>query len=111
MIVIPRPRKRRNIGFNPEFIEFGPMGQKYHEDVIILKIEEVESLRLMDLENYDQQACADEMNIGRTTLQRIYKDARKKVADSLINGKRLVIENQEPIMPMGNGHQRRHGKW
>ena len=87
------------------------MGQNCHEEVISLKIEEAESLRLMDLENLDQQACADLMNIGRTTFQRIYKDARNKIADSIINGKRLVIENEEPAIPMGNGHHGRHSKW
>jgi len=87
------------------------MGQDCHEEVITLKIEEAESLRLMDLENLDQQACADLMNIGRTTFQRIYKEARKKIADSIINGKRLMIENEETNIPMGNGHRGRHGKW
>ena len=111
MIKITRPRKRRRIGFNPQFMEFGPMGKNCHEDVITLKIEEAESLRLMDLENLDQQACADLMNIGRTTFQRIYKEARKKIADSIINGKRLTIENEENNIPMGKGHHGKHGKW
>lgn len=87
------------------------MGQNCHEEVITLKIEEAESLRLMDLENLDQQACADLMNIGRTTFQRIYKEARKKIADSIINGKRLMIENEKNNIQMGNGHHGRHGKW
>jgi len=108
LIKIPRPRKRRRIGFNPKFNEFGPIGQNCHDEVIILKIEEAESLRLMDIENFDQQDCANEMNIGRTTVQRIYKEARSKVADSIINGKRLVIENDDISTQRGHGH--RHGK-
>lgn len=99
MIKIPRPRKHRQIGFQPQFNEFGPMGPNCHKEIIILKIEEAESLRLIDLENFDQQTCADKMNIGRTTIQRIYKEARRKVADSLINGKRIVIEDQQPSCP------------
>lgn len=109
MIKIPRPRKHRRIGFSPQFNEFGPVGQQCHEETIILKLDEVESLRLMDLENLDQQTCADRMNIGRTTFQRIYKDARKKVSDSIINGKRIVLENQQNNAPMGNGQHRRRG--
>lgn len=110
MIEIPRPRKRRRIGFNPEFNEFGPVGQNCHKEVITLKIEEAESLRLMDIENFDQQDCANLMNIGRTTFQRIYKEARNKVADSIINGKKLVIENDDISTQRGNGHGHRHGE-
>ena len=35
------------------------------------------------------------MNVARTTVQGIYNDARKKVADSLVNGKVLLIEGGE----------------
>jgi predicted DNA-binding protein (UPF0251 family) len=75
-----------------------------------MKIDEAESLRLMDLENLDQQACADRMNIGRTTFQRIYKNARQKLTDSLINGKRIVIENEIPVGGGGGGHGHGRGR-
>lgn len=106
---MPRPRKHRRIGFEPPYGEFGPTGGPCHEDTILLALDEVESLRLMDLEGLDQQACAERMNIGRTTLQRIYKEARRKVADSLINGKRLVIDDGHHG-PRGGGRHRRHGR-
>ncbi|MGV8146944.1 MAG: DUF134 domain-containing protein [Alkaliphilus sp.] len=64
------------------------------KEAIYLKIDELESLRLMDLENIDQIECAEKMNIGRTTLQRIYKQARFKVADSIINGRKLIIQEE-----------------
>lgn len=32
------------------------------------------------------------MGVARSTIQRIYDDARKKIADSLVNGKILKIE-------------------
>jgi len=92
MIPIPRPRKHRRIGFQPRYSEFGPQDQLSHDELIIVRIDELESIRLMDLENLDQQACADRMGIGRSTFQRIYKEARKKLADSIINGKRIIIE-------------------
>lgn len=108
MFVIPRPRKHRRIGFSPQFSEYGPNNIQGDSNFIILKIEELESIRLMDLENKDQQACADQMEIGRSTFQRIYKSAREKIADSLINGKRLVIEGNEGILSKGNGKCHRH---
>ena len=111
MIPIPRPRKHRRIGFQPRYSEFGPQDQLIHDDeLIILKIDELESIRLMDLEDLDQQACANRMGIGRSTLQRIYKEARKKLADAIINGKRMIIEQETADYPKGNGHCHRHGR-
>jgi len=109
-MTIPRPRKRRHIGFSPRFNEFGPRGKECHEEVIVMKIEEAESLRLMDLENHDQQRCAEMMNIGRTTFQRIYKEARHKLTDSLINGKRIILENEQ-TPGRGHGPGRNRGGW
>lgn len=85
-----RPKKDRMIAYTPECIKFGPKGYRAGEQ-ILLKLEEYESIRLMDLEGLTQQECADKMHIGRTTLQRIYKSARRKIADSIINGNDLVI--------------------
>lgn len=110
MIIIPRPKKRRNIGFSPEFMEFGPHGKHCKKEPIYLKIEELESLRLMDLENLDQTECADKMNIGRTTLQRIYKHARFKVADSIINGKKLIVEEDVLTCDSKDTRCHRHGR-
>lgn len=90
---MPRPRKHRRIGQRPRYGTFGPVGHPEVENVI-LKLEEMESLRLMDLEHLDQQACAERMGISRTTFQRIYKMARQKVAESIIEGKRLLIEEE-----------------
>jgi len=43
-------------------------------------------------EGFTQEESADQMKIARTTVQRIYNDARKKLAESLVNGKVLRIE-------------------
>ena len=59
---------------------------------IILQLEELESLRLIDFENLDQDAAAKRMSVSRGTFQRILYSARHKVAQVLIQGKNLVIE-------------------
>ena len=56
-----------------------------------MTVDEYEALRLMDNEGLTQEACADRRNIARTTVTAIYDSARKKVADALVNGKRLLI--------------------
>lgn len=68
--------------FNPE----RPCGV-----TVTLAVEELETLRLCDLEGLDQDAAAGQMNVSRGTLQRMLYDARRKVADTLCAGKTLVI--------------------
>lgn len=87
-----RPRKCRRIGFIPNVTSFVPEGTLENNDTIIyMTLEELEAIRLMDLLKLDQIKSAEEMNISRGTLQRILNGAREKVADSLINGKKIII--------------------
>lgn len=58
----------------------------------ILRIEELESIRLKDLEGLEQEECAEKMEVSRQTFQRILNTARAKIADSLINAKAIRIE-------------------
>ena len=90
---MPRPRKWRIVGYIPEIRCFGPITESNRDiEFITLNIEEVESIRLMDLVGLDQVSCAEKMGVARSTFQRIYTLAKGKVADSLINGKRICIE-------------------
>ena len=50
------------------------------------------SLRLIDYLGLTQEECAKHMNVVRTSITSMYAKARNKVADSLVNGRRLVIE-------------------
>ena len=69
-----------------------------------MAIEEYETIRLIDLEGFTQEECAGQMNIARTTVQGIYNDARRKVAESLVNGKVLWIEGGEYKLCDGFGN-------
>ena len=51
-----------------------------------------ETIRLIDLEGLKQEECAERMNVARTTVQRIYNDARKRIAEAIVNGSVLKIE-------------------
>lgn len=87
-----RPKKWRRVEFFPETRHFIPTGiPEKSMDENILKVEELEALRLKDLEGMDQQACAEKMNVSRQTFQRILNSARIKTADSLVNGKAIII--------------------
>ncbi|MCD4713046.1 MAG: DUF134 domain-containing protein [Clostridiales bacterium] len=90
---MPRPRKFRRVCELPDNNLFGALGRPINmEDAIVMTVEEFESIRLMDHEGMVQEECAERMNVARTTVQRIYTDARKKVAEALVTGKILKIE-------------------
>ncbi len=90
---MPRPRKWRKVCEVPEGNLYGPLhGPKVERQLIIMTVEEYETIRLIDLEGMTQEQCSERMEVARTTVQRIYNDARIKLADSLVNGHLLKIE-------------------
>lgn len=88
-----RPTKWRRIENVPTIPYFIPSEKDITEvPENILKLEELEAIRLKDLEGFEQGECAEKMEVSRPTFQRILLSAREKVADSLVNGKVIHIE-------------------
>lgn len=102
---MPRPLKKRHICRRnlPAASSFAPDLDGAAE-TIILNIDEYETIRLLDGEGLTQQECALRMGIARTSVQAIYESARKKLADLLINGKRLQIEGGSCVICDGFHH-------
>lgn len=90
---MPRPFKCRRIRWMPGVIYYKPAGvplKLLQENRLLL--EEIEAIRLRDVEHLEQQECAEKMGVSRPTFQRIISNARSKIADSITNGKALKIE-------------------
>jgi len=107
-----RPTKLRQIEHMPTVENFVPLQESRTDfGVNILKLEELEAIRLKDLEGLEQEECAAKMQVSRPTFQRILLSAREKVADSLINGKAIRIEggnftrNICPLRCLDCGHE------
>ncbi len=88
-----RPTKWRKIEHIPTIPYFVPSDKDVDEiPENILKLEELEAIRLKDLEGLEQSECAEKMEVSRPTFHRILLSAREKIADSLVNGKIIHIE-------------------
>lgn len=95
-----RPQKCRRICSKPKVTSFVPEGHT-RIDTVTIGYDEYEVIRLLDYASYSQEQCAAKMNISRPTVTRMYENARKKVADALVNGKRLAIEGGDVIVCAG----------
>lgn len=105
---MPRPKKCRRICNMPGTIEFAPTNDSTGE--VLMSIDEYETIRLIDLEGFTQEMCAEQMRVARTTVQWIYNQARQKLADALVNGKMLRIEGGDYQICNGSDNEcRRKG--
>jgi predicted DNA-binding protein (UPF0251 family) len=90
---MPRPCCRRRISGAPPAGVFKPAGipGRFLEEVV-LGLDGLEALRLADLEGLYQEEAAARMGVSRATFGRIVADARRRVAEALVEGKLLRIE-------------------
>ena len=87
-----RPVKNRRIENLPEYTYFVPLGRRKCEiEEMLIKVEEFEAMRLKDVEELNQEECAERMQVSRQTFQNIIDSARKKIAIALIEGKAINI--------------------
>lgn len=87
---MPRPQKSRRICCYPDYWSFAPDQDKAN-DTVTMSLDEFEAIRLIDYQGKTQEQCAAEMNVARTTVTSIYDGARKKLAQALVDGSRIVI--------------------
>lgn len=85
-----RPPRCRRICAFPAYWNFLPEDGGPSPPVV-LSLDEYEMIRLADYENLTHQQCAARMDISRTTATEIYESARHKIADSIVNGRPLLI--------------------
>jgi predicted DNA-binding protein (UPF0251 family) len=101
---MPRPRRIRRIFFEPGIDFFKPAGvmMRNLKENILTK-DELEAVRFIDYEKIEQSKVAKKMKISQPTLSRLLSSARKKIADSLVNGKAIRIKggNYKMVRPRG----------
>ena len=94
-----RPAKPRFVTSEPCVNFFKPRGIPLRElEEERLSVEELEALKLVDIEGLYQEEAAERMEVSRPTFQRVLKSARGKVARCLVEGKALGIEGGNYIV-------------
>jgi uncharacterized protein len=89
----PRPRKRRRLTRSLHSATYKPAGVPLNDLTrVLLLAEELEALRLADLENLTQAEAAGQMGVSRSTFQRVLARARQQVSLALVEGRALQIE-------------------
>lgn len=87
-----RPIKSRKVCYYPVFLEYVPKQNTENHFSIVMSVDEYEAIRLIDQEGFSQEKCSEIMGVARTTIQRIYEAARKKIANAMIQGYSIRIE-------------------
>jgi predicted DNA-binding protein (UPF0251 family) len=108
---MPRRRKPRWVDFQPGITYFKPQGVTLASlKEVDLTLDELEAIRLSDLEGQEQIGAAKKMKVSQSTFQRILKAAHQKIAEALVKGKAIKVEGGEVIMPRGRGRGAGRGR-
>ena len=88
---MPRPCKKRTVCLDLKTAYFKPRGIPLIElSETVLEVDEMEAVRLADLEGKYQEEAAMQMGISRPTFGNIINRAHAKIAEALLKGKRCV---------------------
>ena len=107
-----RPRRTRRISFQPDVTYFKPAGiHMVHLKETVLSFDELEAIRLVDSEGMEQGKAGKRMKISQSTLSRLLRTGRKKLADAIIQGNAIKIQggNFKMVQPTGKGLGRGRG--
>ena len=92
---MPRPRKARYCQCKPRTCYFKPQGIPIKSlEKVDLFPDELEALKLADVDGLEQVAAAKKMNISQPTFARIVSSAHKKLSSAVIFGKAIKIREK-----------------
>ena len=94
---MPRPRKHRRCRRHNGARVFKARGIPLAElETLNMGMDELEALRLCDLEGFDQESAGERMGVSRGTVQRLLKTGRSKLVRVIVNKGAVVIGEDEP---------------
>jgi uncharacterized protein len=89
---VPRPPIERAVGGMPRITLFKPAGVPARDlEQLQLGVDELEAIRLVDLEGLSHAQAAEAMGVSRQTVGRVLERGRARVAEALVGGKAILI--------------------
>jgi predicted DNA-binding protein (UPF0251 family) len=115
---VPRPVQPRRVQSRPEFRGLKPLGIPMADlKVLSLGLDEFEAIRLSDKVGLYQEEAAVRMDVSRSTYARLLTQARRKMAEALIEQKALLVTDGPVFVKAGprggcpvHGGPRRRGR-
>lgn len=104
-----KPTRTRRIFFQPDITYFKPAGvPMINLKETVLSFDELEAIRLIDSEKMEQNKAGEKMKISQSTLSRLLREGRKKLADAIIQGNAIKIQggNFKMVKPTERGFGR-----
>lgn len=99
-----RPRRLRRIFSCPDVTYFKPVGvPMVNLKEIVLSFDELEAIRMIDIEGIGQSEAGKKMKISQSTLSRLLGSGRKKLASAIVNGQAIKIEGGNFKMAISRG--------
>ncbi len=92
-----RPKKKKIIREQPRIDHFSPRGRPGRPEEVVITIEEYESIRLSDQLGLAQKKAAQMMGISQQSFSRIVRNARRMIADAIVNAKIIRIEGGDYV--------------
>ena len=90
---MPRPKQCRRVCRLPNCTYFKPAGIPMATlEEVVVAVDELEAMRLVDIEKLYHEQAAEQMGVSRRTFGRIIDSARTKVTQALLRGTALRIE-------------------
>lgn len=102
-----RPKKYRIVRQDPKISQFSPRGRPGRPDEVNLTMDEFEAIRLADFLGFSQKEAARSMRISQQTFSRIFKKARKNLANGLIRGTIIKIQGGHYVISSREDDQKR----
>ncbi len=89
---MPRPPIERSVAGVPRITLFKPAGVPARDlEQLQLGVDELEAIRLVDLEGLSHEQAAEAMGVSRQTVGRVLERGRARVAEALVGGKAILI--------------------
>ena len=110
---VPRQKKLRYCRGIDGFNLYKPAGIPLSQlEIVELGLDELEAMRLCDLEGKQQEEAAEQMGVSRGTIQRLLQTGRRKLLTSITEGQALSFEDADHvcIRPRPGWGRGRHGR-